>query len=154
MIREIFKQIMIIPIEVSYLNKEFAPILHCPSLKNGPCDKIIDYVCIPWKFCHSKKLVIWKASRMGISSYASSNASLDKWSATTFLTHFLSLISILNSCERKIQLIKCALASFLERRYLRAACVDDGKRCNNPTLTPNGLDGISLVLLVCDVNIL
>ena len=47
LIRTVFKQIKIIPIEISYLNKKFAPILRCPSLKNGTYDKIIHYVFIP-----------------------------------------------------------------------------------------------------------
>jgi hypothetical protein len=57
LIRAVFKQIRIIPIEISYLNKEFAPILRCPSLRNETLDKVVHYVCIPWKLCNSKKLL-------------------------------------------------------------------------------------------------
>jgi hypothetical protein len=60
LIRVVFKQIRIIPIEISYVNKEFALILRCPSLRNETLDKVVLYVCIPWKLCNSKKLLIWK----------------------------------------------------------------------------------------------
>jgi hypothetical protein len=47
--------------------------------------------------------------------------SLDKWSATKFSTPFLSLISMSNSWSKRIHQINRGLASFLVRRYLRAA---------------------------------
>ena len=68
------------------------------------------------KSCSSRKV-----SLIGIDSKDSSQTSLDKWSATTFSTPFLSQMVMANSWSKIIHWINLGLASFLGRRYFKAA---------------------------------
>lgn len=113
LVRAVLEKIKIIPIEVMNLNQKLPFVLCSPSRGNLTNHQIVDNMSIPRQ--------LGKSSRMAEVLAESLNSSRDKWSATTFSTLFLSLMVRLNSYRRRIHLIKHALASLLEMRYLRAA---------------------------------
>ena len=61
-----------------------------------------------------------KSSLIGRPCESCAITSLDKWSATTFSTPFLSLIWRLNSWSKRIHHINLALASCLVSKYFKA----------------------------------
>ena len=85
-------------------------------------NQVIHIVSKPWngRFVSSitKSYSSGKSSLTCTSSLGPSNR--DRWSATRFSVPFLSLISRLNSFNRRTYLISLGFASFLVIRYLMA----------------------------------
>lgn len=121
LIRVVFEQIWIILIKFFTSEKNF--LLSCKLHWKGiflvtrKLAMSVNHVITEiFKICSS-----WKLSLIGEVLKDSSQTSLDKWSATTFSTPFLSRMVMSNSWRRRIHLINLGLASCLERRYFKPA---------------------------------
>ena len=101
-----------------HLTHETVFVLAWPIRRCSPGCKVIRYVSILGLSTHYKNVFV-RSSFIGIFSFGALGI-LDKWSATTFSTPFLSLISRSNSCKRSIHRISLAFASFFCIKYFRA----------------------------------